>query len=278
MAAPAYPLRLPAGAAQPLITLTKPTASVWQLELHSTPDNRITRALVEDALKPALDAVEREWRAASRAAKAPKKLGAEGALVIVGRRGQEKFFSNGFDYESVIADPNWFPVVFNPLLARLITFPIPTVAAINGHCFAAGLILSLACDYRVFTSDASPKRNAWLCMNEVHFGAPWPLAFAALLRAKVRDARVQRRVALEGHRFTPAQALEAGLVDEVVEGGTEAVLGRAVALAGAQAGNARLGAWGLIRGEVHRDVVEATKLDYRAVHPAHDDAAAKARL
>lgn len=43
--------------------------------------------------------------------------------------------------------------------------PVPTIAAINGHCYAGGFMLSLACDYRVMTDGTS--RNAWLCMNEV---------------------------------------------------------------------------------------------------------------
>ena len=72
--------------------------------------------------------------------------------------------------------------VFDPFLVRLLTFPsmsspspslhkadslpfaVPTIAAINGHCFAAGLITSLACDYRIMTDGS--KRNAWMCMNE----------------------------------------------------------------------------------------------------------------
>jgi enoyl-CoA hydratase/carnithine racemase len=42
---------------------------------------------------------------------------------------------------------------------------VPTIAAINGHCFAAGMILALCCDYRVMTDGS--ERNAWMCMNEV---------------------------------------------------------------------------------------------------------------
>lgn len=43
--------------------------------------------------------------------------------------------------------------------------PVPTIAALNGHCFAGGMMLSVCCDYRVMTDGS--KRNAWMCMNEV---------------------------------------------------------------------------------------------------------------
>lgn len=75
----------------------------WQIELHNGEDNRLTRTLVQDGLKPALDIIERDWRQgwrASQGKKASKEKveGAptgEGALIIVGKRGQDKFFSNG---------------------------------------------------------------------------------------------------------------------------------------------------------------------------------------
>ena len=44
------------------------------------------------------------------------------------------------------------------------SYQVPTIAAINGHAFAAGFILALACDYRVMTSG-----RAWCSMNEVRF-------------------------------------------------------------------------------------------------------------
>jgi hypothetical protein len=52
--------------------------------------------LINDALKPALRVVEREWRKerAEGKSKNDKNAGVA-ALVIVGRLDQEKFFSNG---------------------------------------------------------------------------------------------------------------------------------------------------------------------------------------
>jgi len=106
-------------------------------------------------------------------------------------------------------------------------------------------MLSLACDYRIMTDGL--KRNAWLCMNEVHFGAPWPLSFAAIVRAKFGDHRTHRKIALEGHRFTPQEALKDGILDAVVGGGTEEVLKVAEGVAEKVAGNAVAGVWGLIK-------------------------------
>jgi Delta3-Delta2-enoyl-CoA isomerase len=124
---------------------------------------------------------------------------------------------------------------------------VPTVAAINGHCFAAGAIVALACDYRIMTDGA--ERRAWMCMNEVDFGAAWPVSFAALVRAKVSAIR---SLALEGHRFTPPEARDAGLVDEIVSGGTLGVLKRAREIAEEKAPKARQGVWGVIK--VHLSV------------------------
>ena len=106
-------------------------------------------------------------------------------------------------------------------------------------------MLSLACDYRVMTDGS--KRNAWLCMNEVHFGARWPLSFTAVLRAKFGDHRLHRKVALEGHRFVPSEALKDGILDAVVAGNTADVLAAAEKIADRISTNAGAGVWGLIK-------------------------------
>ena len=65
---------------------------------------------------------------------------------------------------------------------------------------------------------------------------------------KVGDANLHRKIALEGHRFTPKEALAAGLVDHIVPGDSaEAVLRRARELAESVDSLAKGGAWGLIK-------------------------------
>ncbi|THG95234.1 hypothetical protein EW026_g6383 [Hermanssonia centrifuga] len=292
-----FPIRLPSD--KPLLTVTHPTPSLWIIELHNGTDNRLTTAFITSAIIPALDAVERDWRNSWRAAAQTSKdeQGGKGALIIVGNRGQHKFFSNGLDYENAVKNPFFFPNVFNPMLYRLFTFPIPTVAAINGHCFAGGMMLSLSCDYRVMTDGST--RNAWMCMNEVslrvgftssgqninftiylkvHFGASWPLPFGLIARAKVTDATILRKIALEGHRFTPKEAVQWGLIDHIASGDTEGVLSKAQEVAEAVGGQAKAGAYGLIRSGLHTDVLEALQKELPRSSVALDDAYAKARL
>jgi len=280
MASISYPLQFPRSSSEPTAIVTHPTSSIWILELRNGADNRLSEEFISNAISPALTAVEREWRSGWREARAKKdREGGKGALIIVGNRSQDKFFSNGLDFDNAVKNPhffvNFFPDVFNPMMLQLLSFPIPTVAAINGHCFAGGMILSLCCDYRVMTDGI--KRNAWMCMNEIFLGAPVPMSFGGLFRAKIPDPRVNRKVLLEGHRFTPAEALQAGIVDATVSGGTEAVLLEAQALAEKVGELPRTGTWGLLRRELYRNAVEACTRDVSFVQVASDDAAAAAK-
>jgi enoyl-CoA hydratase/carnithine racemase len=73
------------------------------------------------------------------------------------------------------------------------------------------------------------------------------LSFAAILGAKFSDNRLHRKIALEGHRFTPSEALEAGLLDYIVNGNTEAVLAKAEDLASSVSFMASGGVLGAIK-------------------------------
>jgi enoyl-CoA hydratase/carnithine racemase len=88
--------------------------------------------------------------------------------------------------------------------------PKPVVAAVGGAAVAGGCILALTADYRVL------KRGAAIGLNEVKVGVPLPWSVTRLLRATV-PAPALSRIALLGRNFTDAEAVEAGLADEVAE-------------------------------------------------------------
>jgi len=259
-----------------VLWLSAASSTIWLLELHSGVDNRLTDRLITEALLPALNLVEKEWRNRRRSEMHNKQKDAgKGALILSGAHNQDKFFSNGLDYESAIKLPYFFPDIFNPLINRLLGFPVPTIAAINGHAFAGGWLLALSCDYRVMIDGV--KRRAWACMNEVHFGAPMPRGFAALLKAKCSSPRVLRQTVLEGVRFTPQELLGNAMVD-AVGSSTEAVLKTAQELGDKYGNNASSGVWGLIKKDIYEDVFASLDLDLRQRMPGDEDRLALAKL
>ncbi len=117
----------------------KKQGDVFILSMQSG-ENRFNRTFI-DALNEALDTVENSSGPA--------------ALVTIG--GEDKFYSNGLDLAWLSGDgqgeaPEFIKTVLK-LLGRIMAFPVPTAAAINGHAFAAGAMLALAHDFRVMRSD-----------------------------------------------------------------------------------------------------------------------------
>ena len=97
----------------------------------------------------------------------------------------------------------------NRMIARVYACPIPVVAAVNGHAIAGGLILALACDYRVGTSAACR-----LGVTEARAGIPFPAAAMAVLRAEVAP-NVARVMTLRARNVGPEAALAGGVLDEL---------------------------------------------------------------
>lgn len=90
---------------------------------------------------------------------------------------------------------------------RLLQLPCPTVAALNGHAFAAGAFIALSCDYRIMRED-----RGWFCVSEVDVGVPVPPSMMGILRAKLPTNTV-RDALLTGKRYTAEEAVSAGIAD-----------------------------------------------------------------
>ena len=99
---------------------------------------------------------------------------------------------------------------FDQVLLDLYTFPVPTVAAINGHAVAGGTILALTADYR-FIGDS---RNL-MGLNEVNIGVPVPYLADLMLRQLI-DERNANEIVLGGELIDPQKALAVGLVSDIV--------------------------------------------------------------
>ncbi|CAG8467820.1 3454_t:CDS:2 [Acaulospora colombiana] len=197
-------------------------------------ENRFNTNFI-NALFSALDDIERIRE---------EEDGEPAALVTMG---EGKFFSNGLDLEHALSTPGFFDEYYLKLLTRMLTFPIPTVAALNGHAFAGGCMFALAHDYRVMRSD-----RGYICMNEVDLPSPLHPGMAAIVRIKMLP-KTYRDCVLQGHRFNAQEALDQQLVDEIVEGEKE-VLVKAKELGLKWSGKAKAGAiYGMLKREMYAE-------------------------
>jgi len=133
------------------------------------------------------------------------------AVVTIG---SGKFYSNGLDLDFLGENPGQLgPYVerVQGLLATMLTLPVPTVAAVNGHAFGAGSMFAMAHDYRVMRSD-----RGYFCFPEVDIHIPFTKGMAALIQSKT-SPRTAVDAMTTGRRFSAAEALGAGLVDEVAD-------------------------------------------------------------
>jgi enoyl-CoA hydratase/carnithine racemase len=113
------------------------------------------------------------------------------------------------------------------LMGRIITFPIPTLAAVNGHAFGAGFMSALCHDIRAMRSD-----RGFMCANEVEIGMVIPNPELALFRHKLPMNVFFETVQLS-RRWTGPDALKAGVVQitEPLDSLLDATLARANELA-----------------------------------------------
>ncbi len=146
----------------------------------------------------------------------------EGPLAVVWT-GTGKFFSNGLDLDRFGTDVSEMGATvdgLHRLFVRLLEIPAYVVAAINGHAFAAGAMLSLTADYRIMRED----RGYW-CLNEADIGLPLSREMGALVTGQI-PARAAREAMYTARRFSAPEALQFGIVDEIAPEGN--VLSRAV--------------------------------------------------
>ena len=134
------------------------------------------------------------------------------ALVTTGKG---KFFSNGLDLEWLGGNPDQlmsYVTEVHGLFARVLTLPVPTIAAVNGHAFGAGAMLAMAHDFRVMRED-----RGYFCFPEADINIPFTPGMAALIQGKLTPAAAVASMTT-GRRFGGPEARELGLVDAVADG------------------------------------------------------------
>ena len=211
------------------IICTQPADKVYFLSFSSPPDNRLTPSF-NKALLLSLDIVEHRL---------PKG-------IVITTSSIPKFFSNGLDYENAIRDPNFFKDSLAPLWHRLISYPMPTVALINGHAFGGGFMTAVMHDYRIMN-----PHKGFLCLNELDFGAGLTPPMASVFRVKV-SMTTFRNMVLESRRYPALEATKEGLVDGL--GGVEETLAFVEEMKLVQ--KAQSQSYGILKEEMYREILQ----------------------
>ena len=175
-----------------------------------------------------------------------------GALVTTA---SGKIWHNGLDLDHVASLGDdmvaWLGSVQH-CFARLLTLPVPSVAALVGHTFAGGAMLAMAHDERIMRAD-----RGYLCLPEVDLGMTFTPGMEALLDAKLPQP-AKHRLGVLGERVGGPDALALGVVDAVAGDGEvlDAAMARAAALA-PKAGSALVG----LRANFYRHAIAANTPD-----------------
>ncbi len=159
--------------------------------------NALSHNMISEILK-ALDEVEKAQ------ARVLILTGAANAFCAgMDLRGLRDFRSQSDD--EIVADARRIATLFR----RLYSFPIPTIAAVNGPAIAGGCGLATVCDFTLAVPDAE------LGYTEVRVGFI-PAIVSSYVVRQVGEKRA-RDLLLSGRIFSAAAAKDLGIVNELLE-------------------------------------------------------------
>ena len=134
----------------------------------------------------------------------------KGVFSVVICSSDEKNWSQGIDLQWLMerkaADDlnaiRSFLYRMNDLFKKLLLYPMPVIAAINGHAIGNGALLSCTCDFRFMRSD-----KGFFCFPEVDVSIPFLPGMIAFARKAIPEYKYQEMV-YSGRRFTASELEE----------------------------------------------------------------------
>lgn len=174
------------------------------------------------------------------------------AVVITSS--DEKNWSQGVDLNWLMQakqagrddDMRAFMNEMNAVFARILTFPMPVIAAITGHAFGNGAMLACTCDFRFMRAD-----RGYFCFPEVDINIPFLPSMIAYARKAIPEYRFNE-MKLTGRRVT-ATELEA---DHVLTAAPDAEATLAAALDYAATFSKGRGIFGEHKRRMHKNILE----------------------
>lgn len=181
------------------------------------------------------------------------------ALIITSN--DAKNFSQGIDVEWIMGQMqknehqpvidfiNEMDVVFK----KLLLYPVPVIAAINGHAYGNGTILSCACDFRFMRSD-----KGFFCFPEVNIGIPFRWGMNAFVK-KAIPLHVLSQMQFTGNRYTAPELEKLNIIVKACANQEELM---ASAIAFARTFQKKRGIFGELKNRLYADIIKVLDSDY----------------
>lgn len=176
------------------------------------------------------------------------------SLIITS--GSEKYWSLGVDVDwvgSMLAQKKndkvkAFMYAMNQVFSKILLYPVPVIAALNGHTFGNGAILACACDFRMMRKD-----RGFFCFPEVDLGIPFLPGMVKIVSKAIPNAKLYE-LKLTGKRATADELEKAGVVLKASENAAslmEDAIGFASGL------QKKRGIFSELKKRMHKPVIEA---------------------
>ncbi len=175
------------------------------------------------------------------------------ALIITSN--DEKNFSQGIDVEWILdkaQKKEYQPVIdfirgMDIVFKKLVSYPVPVIAAINGHAFGNGSIMSCACDFRFMRSD-----KGFFCFPEVNLGIPFRPGMNAFIKKAVPMYKLVE-MQLTGNRYTAKEMEAHHVILKACEDQADLM---AQALAFAKTFKKKRGIFGELKKRLNKEIIE----------------------
>jgi enoyl-CoA hydratase/carnithine racemase len=181
------------------------------------------------------------------------------ALIITSD--DEKNFSQGIDVEWIMGklqNNDHQPVIdfinqMDDVFKKLLLYPLPVIAAINGHAFGNGSILSCACDFRFMRSD-----KGFFCFPEVNLGIPFRWGMNAFVK-KAIPMHILSQMQFTGNRYTAGELEQHHIIVKACANQEDLMM---TAMTFAKTFQKKRGIFGELKKRLHNDIIKVLESDF----------------
>jgi enoyl-CoA hydratase/carnithine racemase len=191
----------------------------------------------------------------------------KGIFAVVIASSDEKNWSQGIDLQWLMERKaaedlhaiRSFLYRMNDVFRKLLLYPMPVIAAINGHAFGNGALLACTCDFRFMRSD-----KGFFCFPEVDVSIPFLPGMIAFSRKAIPEHKYQEMVCT-GKRLTASELEEHHIIRKACRD-QEELMRESMTFAGTF--EKKRGIFGELKRRMHKSVIEVLdKEDPQFIEP-----------